>query len=223
MAVLRRHASRDKGLRETYMCISGIVKKNRLPVQLPRLCTHSHTNSYTVTSLMLIYFYKNLGKVRTISDLKAFLVAHGCGSINPQPRHLGMQRGFRFLVHNCVHPGLGRPLQRGEYCLLDLQSAHPSASSQHRDRTKMLTDKSFQRMCVSFDYRCAVCGSKKGDAHFKNRLLSTTIERGHADPRRPLTQRNCIPMCRLCNCVYKNNVVFNKRGMMTRWLGKKTA
>jgi hypothetical protein len=46
----------------------------------------------------------------------------------------------------------------------------------------------------------------------------TTLEKGHCDPRRPLTDDNCIPMCKLCNMVYKDNAVLNRRGFVIHWL-----
>lgn len=195
--------------------ISALVTRLQLPVRVPRL---RNGERYTVAALMLVFFYLNLGKVRSILQLKKFLAKHGCTSNNPQPRHLGMQHGFRFLVRNCVHPQLQRPLKPGQYCLLTLDSAHPSAACHHRVRDSALTVVRFRRLCGRFGGRCAVCGSKEGEPHFKNALLRTTLEMGHADPRRPLTVRNCIPMCRLCNCAYKDKATFNSRGIITSFL-----
>lgn len=202
-------------LRTLYSQIASHVSKKRLPVRMPRLCSGTR---YTVSALMLIFFYMNIGKVKTIVQLKKFLTDHGCMSINPQPRHLGMQHGFRFLVQNCVHPKHKLPLRQGQYCLLDLLQAHPSACFHHRARDTMLTQVEFRKLCCRFKGRCAVCGSKEGEPHFKNALLRTTIEKGHADPRRPLTVHNCIPMCRLCNCAYKDKAAFNSRGLIINWL-----
>lgn len=217
MVVLTR-TSKHAELIDAYERIKAVVARNRLKdrVHLPRLMGRG--SRYTVSGLMLIFFYINLGQVRTIAELKAFLVTHGCRSMNPQPRHLGMQHGFRFLVQNCVHPRMAIPLRQGQYCLLDLTSVHPSAVFHHRDRPTTLTAPRFRGLCVRYDHRCAVCGSRDGEPHYKNSLLRTTLERGHADPRRPLTLRNCIPMCRLCNCAYKDKVAFNLRGIVVRWL-----
>lgn len=200
-------------VRAAHARIVAIVAKRSLQVRVPRLMSGTR---YTVTGLMLVFFYLNMGRVRSIAELRDFLQQHGCLSMSPQPRHLGMQNGFRFLVQNCMHPRLKRPLRRGQYCLLTLASAHPSAVNLHRDSD--LTNKGFERLRRRFAGRCAVCGSKEGEPHFKNVLLRTTIERGHADPRRPLSLRNCLPMCRLCNCSYKNKAAFNSRGIVVRWL-----
>lgn len=220
----RRKCSKDQHskLNKAYEEIRELVSKNRLEVKMPRLLHPnkgtSKPRTYTVSALMLIYFYSHIGEVKTITELKRYLVSQGCRSLNPQPRHLGMQHGFRFLVHNCVHPNMQTPLRQGEYCLLNLARPHPSARFRHRDRNNMLSRHQFSELCKKFNNRCAVCGSKAGEPHFKNALLVTTIEKGHADPRRPLTSCNCIPMCRMCNGAYKNKVAFNARGIVVRWL-----
>lgn len=201
-----------------YASIITIIRKRKLEVRIPRLRSGSG-DAFTVGGLMLVFFYTSMGRVRSIHDLRVFLHAHGCTSHNPQPRHLGMQYGFRFLVQNGIHPRQKEPLRRGQYCLLDLKSAHPSVLFHHRcrDRT-VLTSTQFTSLRHRFADRCAVCGSKDGEPHFKNALLKTTIERGHADPRRPLTLRNCLPMCCLCNRAYKDKAAFNRRGLVVRWL-----
>ena len=45
---------------------------------------------------------------------------------DPQPRHLGMQNGFDFLVAGCRHPATGAKLKCGQYCLMSLGKRHPS-------------------------------------------------------------------------------------------------
>lgn len=211
MVTRKQHAA----LESAYARIVAVVRARKLRVRVPRLRAGL---GYTVGALMLIYFFNNLGKVCSMMDLRAFLTAHGCSSHDPQLQHLGMQNGFRFLVHNGIHPRLSEPLRQGQYCLLDLRSAHPSAPSRHRCRDGMLTESQFARLRKHHNDRCAVCGSLDGHPHFKNALLRTTIERGHADPRKPLTARNCIPMCHLCNRAYKDKAAFNARGLVVGWL-----
>lgn len=69
-----------------------------------------------------------------------------------------------------------------------------------------------------YAYRCASCGSSEGEPHLKNALLTTSIEKGHMDPRKLLDVANCIPMCAMCNGVYKDKAVFNKNGFIKTWL-----
>lgn len=198
----------------TYKRIRATLAMRRLPMRVPRL---RNGDEFTTMGLMLVFFYRNLGEVRTIGELKAFLDGHGCASINPQPRHLGMQYGFRFLVQNCAHPRTGVLLRRGQYCLASLVSAHPAAHRRHRDGSRALTDDEFASLRRRFGGRCSVCGSVEGEPHLKNPLLTTTLERGHADPLKPLTLDNCLPMCHLCNRAYKDHATFNHRGIIVRW------
>ena len=184
----------------------------------PKKSKQCAKKSYTIGGLTLVLFAKNVGKIVTKEDLIFFLKEHGCNSSDPQPRHLGMQMGLNFLVNNCHHPKIGRVLRRGEYCLLDLKNPHPSRASMHRVKTDKID---FVEMKKIYDNRCACCGSKENDLHFKNPLLITRIEMGHCDPQKPLSNDNCIPMCNMCNMVYKNKVVVNKRGFITHLLDSK--
>ena len=111
-----------------------------------------------------------------------------------------------------------RKLRRGEYCLLDLKSAHPNHATMHRAKVTGAKALAWEPMKKLYGGRCACCGSVEGQRHLKNEHLVTTLEKGHCDPRRPLTDDNCIPMCKLCNMVYKDNAVLNRRGFVVQWL-----
>lgn len=169
---------------------------------------------YTVGGLMLVFFASRLGEVVDKTELVEFLRKMKCGTVDPQPRHLGMQVGLNFLVQGCVHPKAKRALKRGEYCLLDLRNAHPSHATMHRAKAEL----SWGPLKSLYGGRCACCGSVEGERHLKNAHLLTTLERGHCDPRRPLTDDNCIPMCKLCNMVYKDHAVLSRRGFVVQWL-----
>ena len=176
----------------------------------------SPPRQFTVGGLMLVFFATRVGEVATKDELVAFLRAHRCRSHDPQPRHMGMQLGLNFLVNGCWHPRLKRALRRGEYCLLDLTRTHPARATQHRAKAAGLD---FDGLKRAYDGRCACCGSPEGKPHLKNPLLVTALERGHCDPRRPLGDAgNCIPMCSMCNMVYKDNAVLSSRGFVILWL-----
>jgi hypothetical protein len=191
-----------------------VTKKAKAKASAKNKNTNANA-SYTVGGLMVVFFASRLGKVATKTELVEFLRAMGCPSHDPQPRHLGMQVGLNFIVQGCFHPKAKRALKRGEYCLLDLRTAHPNHSTMHRAKATLAWDP----MKRLYGFRCACCGSKEGEPHLKNTHLVTTLERGHCDPRKPLTDQNCVPMCKLCNMVYKDKAVFNKRGFVVKWLG----
>lgn len=211
-AVVRRP---DEAKR-VYAHVVDNVQRAQLPVKLPRLL--APRGDFTVTGLTLVFFAARLGKVGNKAELNRFLRMMRCESNDPQPRHLGMQHGLNFLVHGCYHPGEQRVLRAGEYSLLDLQTVHPSYVNMHR---KCSVDSAeFGRLKRQYGGRCACCGSREGDRHLKNKHMVTSLEKGHCDPRKPLTSCNCIPMCSLCNMVYKDRAVFNRRGFVVKWLSR---
>lgn len=169
----------------------------------------------TVGGTSLAFFACHLGRVVPKTALVAFLRRARIATRDPQPRHLGMQAGFDFLVAGCVHPRTKVVLRRGEYCLMRLRRA---GRPQHRSRAAAPCN--FAALKVRYDHRCAVCGSAEFQPHLKNRRLQTRLERAHMDPRRPLGAGNCIPMCALCNRVYRNRAVFNRNGFVSAWLAR---
>ena len=185
-----------------------------LSVKLPNLVRKD--GKYTVGGLTLVFFASRMGEIGRKADLNRFLRTMRCESTDPQPRHLGMQNGLNFLVKGCYHPMAGRVLRSGEYSLLDLVSTHPSANMMHRSCT--VSGTWFDRLKTQYGRRCACCGSEEGGRHYKNTHIITTLDKGHCDPRKPLKNTNCIPMCTLCNMVYKDHAVFNRRGFIVEWL-----
>lgn len=199
-------------------------------LRVPRL--RDPRGQLTSVGLSLLFFYQHLDKVKTLSELKAYMAA--CGrpaEKDPQPRHLGLQHGFRFLVQGSRHPRTGHVLRPGEYCLLCVKRPHESflgtprggdmgrsggvrkrVAAHHRVCT--MTAAAFKQLKARYGSRCAHCGSTEGERHLKNRLALTALQMGHMDPRLPLAPGNCIPLCSLCNRVYKDGVVFNLRGFV---------
>lgn len=178
--------------------------------------TGTNKKEYTVMGLCIVFFAHHLGEIKNKTELLRFLRYMKCDSYDPQPRHLGMQNGFNFLVQGCYHPTHERVLRCGEYCLLDLKEPHPSTVYMHRSSD--LKEPTFSKLKTKYGQKCAVCGSGEGDRHLKNPHAITKLEKGHCDPREPLSATNCIPMCTLCNMVYKDKAVFNRRGFVVRWL-----
>lgn len=188
-------------------------------LKVPRLL-HPTSGAYTVSGLSLLFFYMHKGRIVTKQALLQFLSryrAHIHGGlarfIAPHPRHLGMQHGFHFLIKDSYHPQARRTLRAGEYCLYSVTKPHPSFTN-HRSTAPSRAD--FAALKCAFDHRCAVCGSREGEASLKNKVIMTRLERGHMDPGRPLTLQNTIPMCTFCNQVYKDRFVFDARGVVVR-------
>jgi hypothetical protein len=209
---------------DSYKMVQAGLRRSKLhTIRLPSL--RDAKGAYTVGGLMVAFFGENVGRVVTKEDLVRYLRSHGCQSVDPQPRHLGMQIGLNFLVQGCKHPRSGRVLRQGEYCLLDVARAHPNHHTMHRARptsSRGSGNLDFESIKAVYEHRCVCCGSREGQPHLKNKHLLTRLDRGHCDPRLPLDETNCIPMCTTCNMVYKDRAVINKRGFISSWLGIET-
>jgi hypothetical protein len=96
--------------------------------------------------------------------------------------------------------------------LLSVKKPHDSYLAGCIHRECNVTTAAFEALKKRFKQRCAHCGSEEGESHLKNRLVNTALQMGHMDPRKPLTLGNCIPLCSMCNGVYRNKFVFNIRG-----------
>eukprot|EP00798_Chlamydomonas_sp_ICE-L_P000393 gene393-1789_t len=188
-------------------------------IRVPRL-TRSD-GRYTVGGLTLVFFAYNVGEIKHKRELIEFLRHMNCTTTDPQPRHLGMQCWINFLVRGCYHPAKGRILRTGEFSLLDLENPLPSSEMRHRRKDTAFTDASFNELKQKCGMRCMSCGSVEGGRHYKKPLHVTKLEMGHMDPRKSLSHPNCIPMCNMCNMVYKNCAVFNANGFIIEWLGGK--
>ena len=183
----------------------------------PKLPALKKCDKYTIQGLTLTFFACHLGKIVNKIDLVLFLRRMRVSTTDPQPRHLGMQNGFDFLVAGCRHPKCGRVLKCGQYCLLSMSKRHPSHEGTSH-RAMKVSDIQFERLKRSFVCRCASCGSSEGEPHLKNKRLETRLEKGHMDPRKELVVSNCLPMCSMCNGVYKDKAVFNRNGFIKKWL-----
>eukprot|EP00798_Chlamydomonas_sp_ICE-L_P028531 gene28532-31690_t len=215
-------AKRTIDISYVYSQIRVHLNSWRSPDQLIRVPRLTRSDGrYTVGGLTLVFFAYNVGEIKHKRELIEFLRHMNCTTTDPQPRHLGMQCGFNFLVRGCYHPAKGRILRTGEFSLLDLENPHPSSEMRHRRKDTAFTDASFNELKQKCGMRCMSCGSVEGGRHYKNPLYVTKLEMGHMDPRKPLSHPNCIPMCNMCNMVYKNCAVFNASGFIIEWLGGK--
>ena len=209
-----------RDISRVYQSVKTSITQQKMehPIRMPRLSRND--GRYTVGGLTLVFFARHLGEIRHKRELIDFLRALDCHTTDPQPRHLGMQCGFNFLVKGCYHPQKERILRAGEFSLLDVVSAHPSYSRalQHRSTDRAFGSLAFGKLKKLYDMRCPCCGSMEGERHLKNQHCITKLEMGHMDPRLPLSGDNCIPMCNMCNMVYKNYAVFNANGFVVEWL-----
>ena len=123
------------------------------------------------------------------------------GGDNLQVRHLSTQKGFNIIKD-------GEKLK-----LVDLVSLCPSYIPTARCNGE-LTNASWQSILATYDNMCVNCGSVSGQPQRWNPRIVTKLQRGHMDPRKPLSLSNCIPQCSSCNQQYKDKAIFNIRGFV---------
>jgi hypothetical protein len=162
---------------------------------------------------------EHIGQPVNIKDIREYVESHGValpgGGDSLQVRHLGLQYGYNILKGGDVHPVTGQKIPKSHTLLLNLDQPYPAFLPKRR--AVALTDASWQTVCGRYGNACVNCGSVHGAPMRWDTHKMTVLQQGHMDPRKPLTEDNCIPQCGLCNQQYKNKAVFNERGFVVRF------
>ena len=116
-----------------------------------------------------------------------------------QVRHLSTQRGFYIIKEG-----------RFKHKLVNLTEVCPGFIRDKRNNT--LTKEIWINILHEYEYMCVNCGSKEGEKMRWKSTEITKLQQGHMDPRKGLTEDNCIPQCQFCNQRSKDKYVFDKRG-----------
>lgn len=90
---------------------------------------------------------------------------------------------------------------------------HPTFNSQ----SKLDSITCWETLKAERDFCCFTCGSKEGQPIWGNSSICK-LQKGHMDPRLPLTDDNCIPQCQQCNQPAQNKFIFDKRGRVIKCL-----
>lgn len=154
----------------------------------------------------LEFLVANMDKFNHIDDIKSHVAKSFIltGSDPLQLRHLSTQKGFHIIKEG-----------RYKHKLKSLEIPCPSFISAARNSE--LSNEQWETMLLeNYTYggipSCVNCGSQQGMPLRWKLSEITVIQKGHCDPRKPLSVNNCIPQCQFCNQSYKNNYVFDKRG-----------
>ncbi len=151
---------------------------------------------------------ENMGQFNHIDTIREYVVNRGfklSGQDTLQVRHLSTQNGF-----NIIKEG------RNSHQLVNLTEPHPGFIPERRNIE--LIDTEWQNLLQEYNSMCVNCGSTQNEPLRWNPTETTTLQRGHMDPRLPLTLANCIPQCQFCNQRYRNRAVFDNRGMVRELL-----
>ena len=96
--------------------------------------------------------------------------------------------------------------------LVTTESPKPSFLFKALKRAGRISAQNFDQLKITYDNRCATCGSQEGKPHFLDPSKRTQLQQGHMNPHKKLTLDNSIPQCQLCNQVYQDDYVFDIKG-----------
>ena len=163
-------------------------------------------------SLWLVFLKKHEGKLVHKDTISAFV-----NSVNPkagkdqQVRHLASQ-GWFVLNKGDKIPNLNEKVPSGYHILMNTESPKPAFLWKALKRAGRISAKNFEQLKITYNLRCATCGSQEDKPNFLEQNLKTILQQGHMDPHRALTIENSIPQCQLCNQAYRDDFVFNEKG-----------
>ena len=129
-------------------------------------------------------------------------------------RHLGKQDGFNILQGGEIFKG--QKLKRGQYVFLGFERPNGFYFSKRR---KESFSGEWSDMKEEYDYCCATCGAPEGKKH-KHTNKVVALEKGHMDPRKPMSEDNIIPQCSWCNQTSKDRWVYDRLGRVKAITGR---
>ena len=183
-------------------------------VKMPKL---KRGGKYTENALALICLseYYPDTKVITKEDLSDFIHKYrpDLKKDIQAGRHLGKQDGW-YIITGTRGDSLTEKIPDGSYKLISLEEPYPRFNP---DRRGLSVDDDFwENLKKSYDYCCACCGSKEGEAHRYNPTRVTVLQKGHKNPNLPLSPENIIPQCEVCNRPDLNNWEYNDEGRVIK-------
>lgn len=155
----------------------------------------------------LEYLVENINKAVDIRDIQSYVISCGYllkGGDPIQVRHLSTQYGFYIIKEN------------NKFKLISLIIPYPSFIKDKRNIK--ITNDSWLNIIKDYDYMCVNCGSEELKELRWKKTEKTKLQKGHMDPRKSLTEDNCIPQCQFCNQRYTDKAVFDKRGQVIKLL-----
>lgn len=206
----------EENIKELYSKIEIEWKASleKLGVKMPSL---KKGYSFTKDALVLVYLYKNLGKVVTKEELTSFIKKyHPKTNDVQQARHLGAQKGWN-IISGTRHDveAEKRNMKSGEYMLISLKNSYPGFTLSRRVSGEGASDV-WEKIKQAYEYRCATCGSKEGEPNMHYPSSITHLQQGHMDPNGDMVEGNIIPQCEKCNRPDRNYFVYDKKGRVVK-------
>jgi putative hemolysin len=182
-------------------------------VKLPSL---KRGSSFSKDALVLTYLYKKIEQIVSKEELTNFIKKYYPDTNDvQQARHLAAQFGW-YIISGTRHDfeAKERKLKSGDYMLITLEKPYPGFT--HRRRFCGLDGGEWNEIKEHYGNRCAMCGSKEGEANIHYPSSITILQKGHIDPLKPLELGNIIPQCEKCNRPDRNYFVYDKKGRVSK-------
>lgn len=181
-------------------------------VKLPRLL---NKGNYAKGALILIYLYANFKKPVSKKELTEFISKYGGSNDVQQARHFGQQQGWYIITGTrgdmeCEEYNV----KSGEYALISVKEHYPNFTSEKRKSE--LTGDEWLELKKRYNSRCVTCGSIEGEPNIHYPNIKTKLQKGHKNPNKPLTFKNIIPQCDMCNRQDRNNFIYNDKGRVIK-------
>ncbi|MBU4362007.1 hypothetical protein KJ813_05030 [bacterium] len=180
-------------------------------VKMPAL--YDSQTQFTKNALVLVYLSIGYPKTKKVSKMElTTFIRNFFPNVNDvqQARHLGAQDGWWIVAGGRDNAVL--TIERGSYQLYTLEKPYPSFKKGHR-----ISDfGNWEELKARYGYRCATCGSKEGEPHFRWTGTITKLQKSHKDPNKPLTIDNIIPQCQKCNRGDRNRWVYDDQGRVIK-------
>lgn len=205
----------DKEIQLTYNLILDYHSKflDQYGVKLPKL---RHGKGYTKDALTLVYLAQGYPYTRIVSksELTEFIRQYDQSVLDvQQARHLAAQKGW-FIISGTRNDMTSRTIAPGEYQLQTMEKPYPGFTAFRRE--EVADGDYWEQLKMSYDYRCACCGSKEGEPHRYWSNTTTVLQKGHKDPNKPLEPGNIIPQCEKCNRPDRNYWVYDDKGRVIK-------
>ena len=205
----------DKQIEETYSLIKHYHKEylEKHGVVMPNL---KRGNAYTKDALTLVYLTQDYPdtKIVTKKDLTEFIQQYYPDTLDvQQARHLGAQKGW-YILSGTRNDNASTALKQGEYKLETLEICYPGFTAERRN--EVVDNNYWESLKKQYEYKCACCGSKEGEPHRYWKNTTTTLQKGHKNPNKPLEAGNIIPQCEKCNRPDRNYWIYDDKGRVTK-------
>lgn len=162
--------------------------------------------------LQLIFLYKYMNCFVHKDIVSAFVRKYIKGAaLDQQVRHLGSQYFWYVLNKGAKIPNKNITVPSGYNYLVSIEMPNPKAVAEALKRVGRLGARDFEDLKQVYGNKCATCGIEEGKKDTRNEEL-VVLQKGHMNPRKPLTLENTIPQCQYCNQTYKDYFLFNEYG-----------